>query len=38
MKLSNILSMNLEEVFGLIAKGEINDSKTICALTRAFKL
>lgn len=29
---------NLKEVFELIAKGEINDSKTICALTRAFKL
>lgn len=29
---------NLDEVFNLIKTGEINDSKTICALTRAFKL
>ena len=29
---------NLEEVFDMIKTGEINDSKTICALTRAFKL
>lgn len=29
---------NLKEVFEMIKKGEINDSKTICALTRAFKL
>ncbi len=27
---------NLEEVFELIKSGEINDAKTICALTRAF--
>jgi len=29
---------NLEEVFKLISNSEINDSKTICALARAFKL
>lgn len=29
---------NLNEVFEMIKQGEINDSKTICALTRAFKL
>lgn len=29
---------NLDEVFDMIKNGEINDSKTICALTRAFKL
>ena len=29
---------NLEEVFELIKSGEINDAKTICALSRAFKL
>lgn len=28
----------IDEVFDLIKKGEINDAKTICALTRAFKL
>lgn len=28
----------LDEVFAMIKSGEINDSKTICALTRAFKL
>lgn len=28
----------LDEVFNLIKSGEINDAKTICALTRAFKL
>lgn len=27
---------NLEEVFELVKSGEINDAKTICALTRAF--
>jgi len=27
---------NLDNVFDMIKKGEINDSKTICALTRAF--
>lgn len=29
---------NINEVFELIKSGEINDAKTICALTRAFKL
>lgn len=29
---------NLNEVFDMIKTGEINDAKTICALTRAFKL
>ena len=29
---------NIEEVFEMIKNGEINDSKTLCALTRAFKL
>lgn len=29
---------NLNEVFEMIKSGEINDAKTICALTRAFKL
>lgn len=29
---------NLNEVFKMIKSGEINDSKTICALMRAFKL
>lgn len=29
---------NIDEVFALIKSGEINDAKTICALTRAFKL
>lgn len=29
---------NKEEVFEMIKSGEINDSKTICALMRAFKL
>lgn len=29
---------NLDEVFNLIKTGEINDAKTICALTRAFKI
>lgn len=29
---------NLDEVFTMIKKGEINDAKTICALMRAFKL
>lgn len=28
----------IDEVFSLIKSGEINDAKTICALTRAFKL
>lgn len=28
----------IDEVFELIKSGEINDAKTICALTRAFKL
>lgn len=28
----------IDEVFDLIKSGEINDAKTICALTRAFKL
>lgn len=28
----------IDEVFDLIKKGELNDAKTICALTRAFKL
>jgi ADP-ribose pyrophosphatase len=28
----------INEVFEMIKKGEINDAKTICALTRAFKL
>lgn len=28
----------IDEVFDLIKKGEINDAKTICALSRAFKL
>ncbi len=29
---------NLNEVFDMIKSGEISDAKTICALTRAFKL
>lgn len=29
---------SIEEVFNLIKTGEINDSKTICALMRAFRL
>ncbi len=29
---------NLNEVFEMIKSGEINDAKTICALTRVFKL
>lgn len=29
---------NLDEIFNKIKAGEINDAKTICALTRAFKL
>lgn len=29
---------NIEKVFEMIKNGEINDSKTICALMRAFKL
>lgn len=29
---------NLDEIFNKIKSGEINDAKTICALTRAFKL
>ncbi|MDD3436534.1 MAG: NUDIX hydrolase [Candidatus Gastranaerophilales bacterium] len=29
---------NIDKVFELIKTGEINDAKTICALTRAFKL
>lgn len=29
---------NLNDVFEMIKQGEINDSKTICALIRAFKL
>ncbi len=29
---------NIEDVFNMIKDGEINDAKTICALTRAFKL
>lgn len=29
---------NLDEVFEMIKTGKINDAKTICALTRAFKL
>lgn len=29
---------NLNKVFDMIKSGEINDSKTICALTRAFKI
>lgn len=28
----------IDEIFGKIKNGEINDSKTICALTRAFKI
>lgn len=28
----------IDDVFDLIKSGEINDAKTICALTRAFKL
>ena len=28
----------IDEIFAKIKSGEINDSKTICALTRAFKL
>lgn len=28
----------IEDVFNMIKNGEINDAKTICALTRAFKL
>lgn len=28
----------IEDVFKMIKNGEINDSKTICALTRAFKI
>lgn len=28
----------IDEIFNLIKSGEINDAKTICALTRAFKL
>ena len=28
----------IDEVFDKIKNGEINDSKTICALTRAFKI
>lgn len=28
----------IDEVFAMIKSGEINDSKTICALTRAFKI
>lgn len=28
----------IDEVFSLIKSGQINDAKTICALTRAFKL
>lgn len=29
---------NIDDVFQLIKTGKLNDSKTICALTRAFKL
>lgn len=29
---------NIKDVFEMIKKGEINDAKTICALTRAFKI
>ena len=29
---------NLNEIFAMIKSGEINDAKTICALSRAFKL
>ena len=28
----------IDEVFSMIKSGEINDAKTICAMTRAFKL
>ena len=27
-----------EEVFAMIKNGEINDSKTLCALLRAYKI
>ncbi|MFA7658425.1 MAG: NUDIX hydrolase [Candidatus Gastranaerophilaceae bacterium] len=29
---------NLDEVFEMVKSGKINDAKTICALTRAFKM
>ena len=32
------LEYNIEEVFTMIKNGEINDSKTLCALLRAFKI